>query len=132
MSVYLLDSDVIISYLRGLRETVDFVNHLFRIGSVLGCCPINITEIYAGMKESERNKTEKFINSMQFFTINREIAKLAGNIINKYRSEGITLSTTDSMIAAIAINNGFILATYNKRHYPMNELKSISPKEITF
>ena len=132
MKILLLDSDVIISYLRGLKKTVVSVDHLFSIGSILGCCPVNITEVYAGMRESERSKTEKFINSLRFFSINREVAKLAGNIIYEYRSKGITLSSTDAMIAAVAIKNDFILITYNKKHYPMNELKSMSPEEIMY
>ena len=130
MKIYLLDSDVMISYLRGLEETVIVIDHLLKIGSVLGCCPVNITEVYAGMKESERNKTEKFVNSLRFFAIDREVAKLAGNIIYEYRNKGIVLSSTDAMIAAVAINNGLILITYSKRHYLMNELKSMSPKEM--
>jgi len=129
MGIYLLDSDVIISYLRGLKETVFFVDYLFKIGSILGCCPVNIAEVYAGMKESERNETERFINSLRFFPISREVAKLAGNIICEYRSKGLTLSSTDAMIAAVAINNDFVLIIYNKKHYPMKELKSMSPKE---
>jgi len=130
MKTYLLDSDVIISYLRGLKETVSFVDHLFKIGSILGCCPVNVTEVYAGMRESERNQTEKFIDTLRFFPINRIIAKLAGNIIFVYRSKGITLSSTDAMTATVAIHNDLILITYNKRHYPMRELTLMSPDDL--
>jgi hypothetical protein len=36
------------------------------------------------------------------------------------------------VIAAVAIDSDFILITYNKKHYPMNELKSISPKDTIY
>ena len=127
MSKYLLDSDVIIAYLRDVKETVDFVNSLFNNGEMLACCSINVTEIYSGMKEKERIPTEKLIKNLQFFLVNLEIAKMAGEIMRYYRTQGITLGLTDATIAATAIYNDLILVTYNKKHYPMEELISMSP-----
>ena len=69
MKIYLLDSDVIISCLRGSRETLDFLDNLLSMGSILGCCSVNVTEIYAGMREGEQDKTEKLINKLKFFPI---------------------------------------------------------------
>lgn len=130
MKIYLLDSDVIISCLRGSRETLDFLDNLLSMGSVLGCCSVNVTEVYAGMREVEQDKTEKLINKLRFFSIDLKVAKLAGDMIRNYKSKGITLSPTDAMIAAVAIYNDLILITNNRKHYPMKELKSISPKDI--
>jgi len=118
---------VIIAYLRGMEEAVDFVNHLFRNGAALGCCPVNVAEVYAGIREKEHGATEKMIYSLQFFSIDLETAKLAGNMIRDYRSRGTTLALADAMIAAVAIQNGLILATYNEKHYPMTELTLFSP-----
>jgi tRNA(fMet)-specific endonuclease VapC len=127
LKTYLLDSDVIIAYLRGLREAVDFANHLHRNGAVLGCCPVNVAEVHAGMREKERDATEKMIDSLRFFPIDLEAAKLAGDMICNYRSRGITLTLADAMIAAVAIQNDLILATHNEKHYPMAELTLTSP-----
>jgi len=127
LKIYLLDSDVIIAYLRGLKEAVDFADHLLRDGSMLGCCSVNVAEVYAGMKEKERTTTENLIDSLKFFPVNLEEAKLTGNMIRHYRSKGVTLGLADAMIAAVAIQNDLILVTYNERHYPMEELKLLSP-----
>lgn len=127
---YLLDTNVIISYLRGLENTINFVNKLLKDGAILGCCPINITEVYSGIRDNERNKTENLINGLRFFPIEPEVAKLSGNIIRVYRAKGITLTIADATIAAVAIYNNLVLVTYNKKHYPMTELKSVSPDEI--
>ena len=131
MRTYLLDSDVIIAYLRGLEEAVDFVNHLLRDGAALGCCPVNVAEVYAGMREKERGATEKLIDSLRFFPINLEAAKLAGAIVHRHGSKGITLALADAMIAAAAIQSGLILATYNEKHYAMTELTLISPRRAS-
>ena len=129
MRTYLLDSDVIIAYLRGLEEAVRFVNNLFRNSVVMGICSINVVEIYAGMKERERDATERLIESLRFFPVDPETARLAGDMIRNHRGKGITLALADAVIAATAIQNDLILATYNKKHYPMTEVRLISPDE---
>ena len=129
MKTYLLDSDVIIAYLRGYEEPVRFVNYLVADGALLGCCHVNVVEIYAGMREKERNITEQLINSLRFFTIDLDAAKLAGDMIRDYRSKGITIALADAMVAAAAIRNDLVLVTYNKKHYPMANLAVISPTQ---
>lgn len=129
MRTYLLDTDVIIAYLRGLEEAVGFVNNLLRDGAMMGCCPVNVAEIYAGMRKKELNATEKLINSLRFFSANLETAKFAGDMIRDLRSKGITLALADAIIAAVVIQNDLILATYSKRHYTMPGITLISPDE---
>jgi len=58
---------------------------------------VNVVEIYAGMKEKERDVTEELINSLRFFPIDLETARLAGNIVCRYRSEGVTMALADTM-----------------------------------
>jgi len=58
MTNYLLDTTVIIDYLRGRPEVVGLIKRLFAEGSSLGCCPINIIEVYAGMRKKEREGTD--------------------------------------------------------------------------
>jgi len=45
-----------------------------------GCCCINITETYTGMKEKEKEKTDKFIESLYYFEVTSDIAKVAGRL----------------------------------------------------
>ena len=131
MRTYLLDSDVIIAYLRGYEEPVCFISHLLTDGASLGCCPVNVVEIHAGMRNKERSITEELINSLRLFPIELETAKLAGDIIRSYRGKGITMALADAMIAAVAIQNNLILVTYNKKHYPMADIALVSPGENT-
>ena len=77
MAKYLLDTTVMIDYLRGKDEVVELLRKLFFEGSSLGCCPVNVIEIYAGMKEKERKITEEFIDSLENYELTKEIAKRA-------------------------------------------------------
>ena len=95
------------------------IERLLEEGAVLGCCSVVITEIYAGMREKEKIKTEAFINSLKFYPVTRDIAKLAGEYIQNYSKKGITLSIADTTIGAVTNAYKLKLLTHNKKHYPM-------------
>lgn len=123
MANYLLDTTLIIDYLRGKKERVKLLRKLVSKGASLGCCLINIIEIYAGMKEKERVITEEFLDSLEYYEISKDIAKKAGDYKKTYQKRGITLSLPDVAIAAVAVYNNLILLTDNSKDYPMPEIK---------
>jgi len=122
MANYLLDSVIIIDCLRGRKEAVDFLTKIASDGSTVGCCAINIAEVYAGMRENEREVTKRFLDSLEYYEATRNIAEQAGEYKRQYAEKGITLSLSDVIIAAVAISNNLILVTDNLRHYPMPEV----------
>jgi len=124
MANYLLDTTVIIDYLRGKKEKVKFIKKLASEGLLLGCCLINIIEVYAGMREKEREATEEILDSLEYYEVTKETAKKAGEYKRVYREKGVTLSLPDVTIAAVAISNNLILVTDNLKHYPMPELNT--------
>lgn len=123
MATLLLDSSVIFDTLNGKRGRRDYLNGLLAQGNLLACCPINITEIYTGLRDYEKEKTEEFINSLEFFPITREISQRAGLIRREWRQKGQTLSFTDASLAAVAIEHGLPFLTDNTKHFPMPELQ---------
>ncbi|MBU1262857.1 PIN domain-containing protein [bacterium] len=76
-----------------------------------------------GMKEKEREATEGLIESLTYFEVSKEIAKRSGEIKLRFAKKGITLTTSDAIIAAVAVTNNLILMTDNSRHFPIPELK---------
>lgn len=122
MANYLLDTTVIINCLRGEKETVEFLTKIALEGSFAGCCLINIVEVYAGMRDKEREATEKFLDSLEYYEVTKPIAKQAGGYKRQYLNKGVTLSLSDAIIAAVAISNDLVLLTDNPKHYPMPEI----------
>lgn len=90
-------------------------------GGLLCCCPINIVEVYAGMKDKEKSSTDEFLNSLECHEITGEIGYHAGDLKRRYLKKGITFSTSDALIAATAIRNNLILVTNNPKHFPSDE-----------
>jgi len=119
---YLLDSTIIIDYLRDKYGVPELLERFCMEGGLLCCCPVNIVEVYAGMKDKEKAATDEFLNSLECYETDREIANLAGELKRRYSKKGITLSTPDILIAATAIKKHLILITNNKKHFPIEDL----------
>ena len=56
MATYLLDTSVIIDALNDKRGRREFLLGLVRQGHLLACCPVNVTEVYAGMRPKEEDR----------------------------------------------------------------------------
>ena len=97
MKKILVDSDIIIDILRGLKETVKKVEDLFRENE-LYISGITEMEIFAG-KDAEDNRKRKMMEELlsKFKKINpnNEIFKIAGEFRRKYN-----ISPPDCIIAA--------------------------------
>jgi predicted nucleic acid-binding protein len=122
MTALLLDTSVIIDALNGKRNRREFLLDLVKAGHVLACCPINITEVYAGMRPKEEAATEAFLDSLQYIPITPAAARLAGELKRTHARKGATLNVGDVIIAGVAIHNGLALLTDNIRDFPMTEL----------
>lgn len=120
----IVDTDILIWILRGDRRIEkNFKDVVMKTEGYVFITPVQIVEIYAGLRPEERLKAEHFIESLNVAGIDRNIGKLAGEFINKYgKSHNVTMA--DALIAASTQINGFKLWTLNKRHYPMFEAKN--------
>ena len=122
MNDYLLDTTVL-NRSTERQERDALLLQLLSDGHLLGCCGINVTEVYAGMRPRERVKTDHLIESLQYFPVTRPIAKHAGELKYEWARKGVTLSTADVTIAAVALAHQLVLFTDNRKHYPMPELQ---------
>lgn len=122
MAKLLLDTDVIIWFLRGKREIVELIKELQK-SNTLSCSPISIVEVQAGGKKGEEEITSEFLNSLEIISIDRIIANKAGELLREYKRKGITLGINDTIIGATCLTYNLVLVTYNRRDYPFKELK---------
>src|ERR1035437_5120056 len=113
MVTCLLDTCVIIDALNNKRGRPALLLDLVKSVHVLACCPINITEVYSGMRPKEETATEEFFASLQHVPIAPSAARLAGELKRDYARKGTTLNLGDVIIGAVAIHNKLTLLTGN-------------------
>ena len=116
---YLLDTDVLIAYLRGYTETVRLLRELTEKRTDFSVSAVTVVEIEAGIRDKEKEKTYELLDLFEICPLDISTAQLAGSSLRKYRGKGISLSLADVIIGATAVIQDLILVTYNTRHYPM-------------
>ena len=112
----LLDTDVLIEYLRGREEAVEYLESL---SSDLYLSAISVAELFAGARgdEEERSLTQ-FLLAFTVLPVTERVARLGGLYRRDFRpSHGTGLA--DALIAATAIENDANLVTFNRGHFPM-------------
>ena len=122
MATFLLDTTVIIDAINDKKARRQFLRDLIHQGNNLACCPINVAEVYAGLRPQEEQNTKIFLRSLELYPLTSPIAELAGTIKRDHGKKGMTLSLTDSLIAAVAIHSQLSLITDNVKDFPMKDL----------
>jgi predicted nucleic acid-binding protein len=122
MGRYLLDTDAVIDYLLGIPSSVSLIQDLHERGEVLCVCDIVIAEVYAGLRPQHRGVGEQLLSACSFLSTSLGTAQQAGSWRYDFARQGITLSTTDALVAATAHAYDAAIVTGNLSDYPMREL----------
>ena len=112
----LVDTDVLIDYLRGRTEAEDYVDNL---SAPLFLSVITVAELYAGVRDgAERTKLDMFVGAFGIIAVDRDIAIMGGLYRRDYgKSHGTGLA--DALIAATVTVHNLTLVTLNNKHFPM-------------
>jgi predicted nucleic acid-binding protein len=116
MEKIVVDTDVIIDYVRGLEQAAEFRDRTvadFRYTTI-----INSLEVLQGAQNRiEMRKLDKFlVNTFQVLQLTPRSSALALELIRKHAlPDG--LRAGDALIAALTIENGATLVTGNYRHF---------------
>ncbi|MHB1345574.1 MAG: PIN domain-containing protein, partial [Thermoleophilia bacterium] len=113
---FLIDTDVIIEYLRGREQAVQFVESL---EGHLCVSAITVAELYSGVKGSDEEAAlERFLDAFDVVPLDRALARLGGLCRQSYQP-GYGTGLADAIVAMSAKSAEAVLVTFNKRHYPM-------------
>jgi tRNA(fMet)-specific endonuclease VapC len=122
MAIYLLDTSVIIDVLNHKRGRWQLLASLVEAGDTLACSVLTVTEIYAGIRPKEMALTERFLDGLQQYQVDSNLARYAGLLKNEWTRKGRTLGVVDLIIAATALAHNLVLMTDNRKDFPMPQL----------
>jgi predicted nucleic acid-binding protein len=112
----LLDSDVLIDYLRGAAEAVEWLEAR---SEVLLRSAISVAELYAGVREGrERAALGAFLSAFEIVAVDRQIAE-AGGLYRRDYGRSRHTGLADALIAATAEARQALLVTLNRKPFPM-------------
>lgn len=112
----ILDTNILIDQLRGLKPARDFTDAL---GDGVTISAISVTELYGGARSTEQKiKIARFVGSFRVLPFDMDTAELAGEYMRQYyKSHAVELP--DAAIAATAQLHNLRLYTLNTKHFPM-------------
>lgn len=112
----LLDTNVIIDFLRGKPEAVRFIRHLTAKPAI---SVVTVAEIFAGLRSQDEELAARgLFGQCKIIGLTPSIAETGGVAMRHFRaSHGMDFA--DALIAATAEHHGLELATLNVKHFPM-------------
>lgn len=121
----LVDTDVMVDYLRGYEKAVEFVK---KHADHIILSSITVAELYVGVRDGqERGILDEVISLFQVVSVTAEIARAGGLLKRDFgKSHGVGIA--DAIIAATAQAENAKVCTLNIKHYPM--LAGIRPAYV--
>lgn len=112
----LIDTDILIDFLRGGQEAVAFLDGL---QAPLLVSAITVAELFVGVRDEEDDRRLRaFLAAFEVIPVDDPVATVGGRLRRRFGpSHGTGLA--DALIAASAQAAGARLAARNRRHFPM-------------
>ena len=117
---YLLDTDWVIDYQRGIPRLVNRLDDLLPLGA--GLSIVSLAELYEGVFGSaapQRNerRLRAFLASVEVVPLDETICRIFAQERGRLRAAGNLISDFDLLIGATALRHGLTLLTNNRRHF---------------
>ncbi len=114
----LVDTDVLIEILdKNSKKGEDALRKIEDAGEDIILTSLNLHEILFGLyKYADSKKIEK-VKLLDVIDFTKDDATLSAKLEVKAEKRGEKIPRFDAMIAAVAINRGFKLFTFNKDHF---------------
>lgn len=118
----LADTDVLIEIFdKDSDKGAEALRKIEEAGEDISLTSLNLHEILYGIyKYADRQKSER-IMLLDVIDFTKDDASLSARLEIKAEKKGNKIPRLDAMIAAVAINRGFSLFTFNKVHFEVFE-----------
>ena len=117
----LLDTSILIAFLRGEEDVVSKVEAYLEEFDMLSLSIITYYEILRGLKYIENEKKlrgfEELMDKSEIITLAREVMDRASEIYAELKRRGELIEDADILIAASCLVKGMVLVTDNEEHF---------------
>ncbi len=127
MNGFLLDTTVLIDWLRGHAPTVAWLEQAAMSGQRLVISPITVAEVFAGTPPEHRPTRRDQLLAYEYEPLSFDVAQAAGELRREYQHRGRPIPLPDLLQAALARQRGLVLATSNPVHFP--GVQAVDPRE---
>jgi tRNA(fMet)-specific endonuclease VapC len=126
VSRYLLETDALIDFSKGREPATSRILQLIEQGDELGVCAVNVAEFFAGLPPSDRPYWQRVFSTLAYWEVSIAAAWHAGEWRYDFARRGRALPVTDTLIAAVAVEQGATILTANVADYPMAGVSLLS------
>jgi len=120
-SLYLLDTNVCILYLKGKSSSVNQHLKSLKRENITVCSIVKAELFYGSLRSNNPKKAlqvqQTFLNQFISFPFDDRCALIYGRIRAQLADAGTPIGSNDLLIAAIAVANDLILVTHNLREF---------------
>jgi len=118
----LLDSDILIDFLRGDSKVIEKINTLSKESIHLSVSSITALELFQGAyghskADAKVNQVENFLNRLEILPFEKLEGKIASKIADSLRRQGKLIDLPDILIAATALARNEKIITRNARDF---------------
>ncbi|MHC1627790.1 MAG: type II toxin-antitoxin system VapC family toxin [Candidatus Nezhaarchaeales archaeon] len=118
----IVDTDVLIDLLRGVKSIVGAIRDLESRGCLLATTVVNAFELFYGACKSrsrERNvaSVKRLLGRLKILSLGLKSALRASIIHAELEAQGRPIGLRDVLIAAIALTRGYGIVTKNVKHF---------------
>ena len=123
----ILDTSVIVDFVRKKKEAIDFINNLLENYEVC-TTDINVFELYYGAHISDRSDNnvailKGFLSNIHVFGTTSESAEISAKILAELDKKGQKIEIKDILVAGICLINSCSIVTLNKKHFERMNVK---------
>ncbi|MEM7533083.1 MAG: type II toxin-antitoxin system VapC family toxin [Chloroflexota bacterium] len=123
---YTVDTNIVIALFRDDKAVVEQVQR----STTIHVSSIVLGELYYGAEKSAKvaeniARIDQFVDDVVVVGCDRQTSLMYGKIRNKLRGKGRPIPDNDVWIAAIAIQNDFVLVTRDKHFQHIDDLSVV-------
>ena len=120
MKKYIIDSDILIYFLKGRKEVVEQLTQI--APSNLYTTRINYTELIYGAYNSARveenlARVKPFLENFQILEFNKDASDIFAKTKAILKKKGEIIQDMDLMISSIALSHDYALVSNNSKHF---------------